>query len=97
MLRAGVAIVPTPVPDQSGDGNLLDSDKVVYSVGSGITIPSKWFFGKPPLAIDFHYQVHKLEKRLITKSSTSNIGYKDGGYHAGGHVQIVGLQISLRF
>lgn len=71
-LRGGYAFVPTPVPDQSGDANYVDSDKHV--LGLGISL----FKG----ALDIATQLHYLVPKQITKNSSQSIGYP--GYKIGG-------------
>lgn len=90
-LRAGYDYVPSPVPAQTGNGNLLDCDKQIYSAGLGTTIPQTWLPINYPFNLDFHYQYHKLKDRLILKGSSDNIGYRDGGYVAGGNIQSWGV------
>ena len=96
-LRAGFAWVPTPVPDQTGDGNLLDCDKYIYSVGAGTVIQGNTFFIHSPLSLDFHYQYHFLKDRMIVKNDPGSIGYHDGGYVVGGSIHAVGLSVGLNF
>jgi long-subunit fatty acid transport protein len=95
--RIGYAFVPTPVPDQKGDGNILDCDKNIYSIGLGLLVDKRKFFLESDLKIDLHYQLQNLNDRKIVKRSSSNIGYKENGYIAGGKITAMGISLSVNF
>lgn len=64
MLRGGYYYQPTPVPDQSGPGNLLDSNKHVMSSGMGLEFTDPLGIVLLPMSVDFAYQIHALEDRV---------------------------------
>jgi len=57
--RLGVSLEPTPVPEQTGFHNHLDSTRVVLTLGAGLAVG--------PLRVDLAGQVHVLGERTSTK------------------------------
>ncbi len=66
--RAGYWFEESPVPPQTGETNLLDSDQHVITAGGGVTL-GQFFEGKfdPPFSVDLFFQYHLLEDRQVTK------------------------------
>ncbi len=58
--RFGFAYAPTPVPDQTGFHNHLDSDRMIFALGIG----ARW--GR--VRLDIAAQIHDLAERSSTKS-----------------------------
>jgi len=58
--RLGFAYAPSPVPDQTGFHNHLDSDRLIFAVGLG----ARW--GR--VRLDIAGQLHDLAQRTSTKS-----------------------------
>ncbi len=66
-LRAGYGYVPTPIPEQTGLSNLLDSDRHQVAVGLGQTFPG-WSGGAAGMSLDVHMQVTTLQPRNTEKT-----------------------------
>ncbi len=64
-LRAGYAFEPSPVPEQTGAANYLDSARQVISAGYGLELAEPL----PPVRLDFFYQQHVLMPRTHTKDA----------------------------
>jgi long-subunit fatty acid transport protein len=89
-LRGGYAFVPTPVPDQSGELNMLDSDKHEIYLGWGWSW-NKWFLDgalKLDLVVFYDYLVPKT----VTKVLTTNLGAP--GYQIGGSMYGYGATLT---
>jgi hypothetical protein len=89
--RVGYAFVPTPVPNQDGDSNFIDSDK--HEVGLGIGLPkiARWLAGDKA-SLDIAALVHYLTPKTVVKNSSTSIGYP--GYKIGGTVWSYGLTLT---
>jgi len=59
--RLGFSFAPTPVPDQVGFHNHLDSDRLIFALGLG----ARW--GR--VRLDIAAQLHDLAKRTATKTA----------------------------
>lgn len=92
-VSAGVAYVPTPVPDQSGETNILDSDKYEVYLGWGW----KWHpsFWQGVLKLDLVAFADFLKPETITKTSGQYIGAP--GYSIGGTILGYGLTATREF
>ncbi len=66
-LRAGYAFVPSPVPDQTGLTNYMDSDRTVLAGGLGIQAGRIKGFSRGPVRLDIGGQYHVLETRTVQK------------------------------
>lgn len=64
-VRAGVAFEPSPVAEQTGATNLLDSDRVVLAAGYGIELAEPL----PPIRLDVFAQLHWLVPRTHVKDA----------------------------
>ena len=109
-LRAGYALLPTPVPEQTGATNLLDSTRHVITAGAGLSLPR---VAGRPLSISLHAGAHVLPGRTHTKdlerpcadgglcdADTSKAGFQSDnpGYpslRGGGAVLFGGLTLEL--
>jgi len=67
-VRAGTSWAWSPVPDQSGETNLLDSDRLVVAVGLGLDLHR---LGGPDVGVDLHLRHHALTERAVTKAATT--------------------------
>jgi hypothetical protein len=105
-LRAGYAYKPTPVPDQTGISNILDSDKQTFSAGFGYDFGELSFMSPGRMGLDAHaaYTViagRSVDKdiRLLTGNSmektTDNPGYP--GYSFSGTALNSGLSLNYSF
>jgi long-chain fatty acid transport protein len=83
-LRAGWAFEPTPVPEQRGVSNYVDSDRHVLGIGAGIDLER---LGSARVRIDVHARFHVLARRSHTK---------DTALLPDAHDDIPGLQIDNR-
>ena len=81
-LRAGYFYEPSPVPEQTGRTNFLDSDRHVLSGGIGFVLKrlgQKEFTGKR-ISFDIGVAYHRIEKRTNRKGATvpvDNPGYPE--------------------
>jgi len=79
--RAGYFYDPSPVPTQSRTTNYLDTDRHVFSAGSGVKVRKMFgFFLKNPFAIDVAFQYQHLVKRTHKKYNwveSTNPGYPE--------------------
>jgi len=66
-LRAGYYFKASPVPEQTGESNIIDSDTHVGSLGVGVAVPLPKFITENPLKVDLHVQYQKLTERSYTK------------------------------
>lgn len=79
--RAGYFYDPSPVPDQSGITNYLDTDRHVFSAGAGIKFKKLFgFFLENPFALDAAFQYQHLVERIYKKENwvkSENPGYPE--------------------
>ncbi len=89
-LRVGYAYRPSILAaPPSGQGNLLDPGKHMFSLGTGYRFGSS---EKLPWTLDAHFSYHLLQTLQITKAGTE-IGAP--GYEAGGKILGGGVSLSL--
>lgn len=67
LLRAGLAYVPSPVPDQTGRTNYVDNDRVAVSIGTGHPIQA---FGRD-LEVGWSLQWQHLRPRDTNKARST--------------------------
>ena len=67
-VRGGASFSPTPVPEQTGETNLLDSDRVVVAAGLGLDLGR---LGGPDVVLDLHLRHHRLLSRESVKDSAA--------------------------
>jgi hypothetical protein len=67
-LRLGYAFEPTPVPEQTGETNLIDADRHVLSLGAGLSLDA---LDVAPLSFDAHFRTHLLATQESTKDVSS--------------------------
>jgi len=105
-LRGGYYFQKSPVPEQTGITNYLDSDSHVFSAGLGFALRD--LFGTTrALKLDGHFQYHYLTDREHKKDServdldgdgvpeTVVIGYP--GYVTGGDIFAAGFTLGMSF
>ena len=105
-LRGGYYFVKSPVPEQTGITNYLDSDSHVFSAGLGFALRD--LFGTTrALKLDCHFQLQHLMDREHKKDServdldgdgipeTVVIGYP--GYVTGGDIFAAGFTLGMSF
>lgn len=64
-LSAGYAFMPTPIPEQTSDGNLLDNSRHRLALGYGVELDAPL----PPLALDAAFNFDQLSSRTSHKAS----------------------------
>jgi len=97
-VRAGYGFSPSPVPDQTGESNFLDSNRHTFSGGIGLALPAPWGLMAKPVEANFHLRYQLLEKRRVTKLGTvpaDNPGQPV--YTIDGNIFSGGLSLSLSF
>ncbi len=92
-LRCGYIFRQSPVPDQSGTSNLIDSDTHIISLGAGygftiMDVPKA-------IEIDFHFQYHLMTERDTVKYDETNPAYP--GFTASGNVYNAGVTLKFNF
>jgi len=105
-LRGGYHFVDSPVPEQKGITNYLDSDSHVFSTGLGLALQNL-FGSERALKLDLYFQFHHLVDREHKKDmemadldgdgipETRVIGYP--GYVTGGHILAGGFTVGVGF
>lgn len=105
--RLGYFYRPSPVTDNSGNGNFVDPAKHVATIGLGLDL-KKLGVTEKQIFLDLHGQFHYLVSQHITKSPNNELGnatngtateYKIGapGYDIGGYIYGGGLSLSMNF
>jgi len=93
-LRVGYFYERSPIPEQTGGTNFVDSDRHAFSLGTGVRLRDI----ARELPGDLHFDVHGmyswLPERLTAKSSPANA---IGDYSAGGRIWSVGAVLGVRF
>jgi long-chain fatty acid transport protein len=93
-LRAGYRYRPTPVPNQTGVNNYLDSNTHVVSSGFGLTLPTFSEILPRPVSLDGFVQYHYMMPRTVLKSDPNDW---IGDYKFAGQWWNFGGTITLRF
>jgi long-subunit fatty acid transport protein len=92
-LRVGYAYLPSPLPEQRGAENLLDSARHRLALGYGLTLSKPL----PELGLDLALQIDRLVSRTHRKSNdidSGNAGAPE--LTARGHVATASLALTLR-
>lgn len=69
VLRAGVAFVPSPVPDQTALTNFMDSDRRIFSGGLALQLGRGAGLIEGPISFAAAFQYHALSTRTVSKDS----------------------------
>jgi long-chain fatty acid transport protein len=93
-VRGGFFYEQTPVPDQTGLTNLIDTDRWVWSVGLGLALIDLQPLINGSLSFDMHLSYAYLPVRTTRKASLVDT---TGDYTAGGNMFIGGLTMELAF
>ena len=93
-LRLGYRYRPTPVPDETGINNYLDSDTHIFSGGFGLTIGKFWDVFPRPISLDVFAQMHYMTPRIIHKSDPDDY---IGDYRFAGEWWNFGANLTFRF
>lgn len=91
-LRGGLAWLPTPVPDQVGLTSFADNDRLLASLGGGITLADWSPFLTRPVDLDLALQWQHLSSRVTVKDATDFPGepFSSAGniFHLGGSMKV---------
>ena len=93
-VRAGYFFESTPVPEQSGAYNLIDTDRHALSLGAGLVLTDLEPTVNGFLAFDLHLQYSILPERTMVKQSLVDTF---GDYRARGSIFAAGLVTELGF
>jgi long-subunit fatty acid transport protein len=93
-LRLGYRYRPTPVPNQTGVNNYLDSDTHIFSGGFGLTFGPFWDIFPQPLSLDAFVQYHWMTPRTTHKTDPTDVM---GDYQFAGQWWNFGGSMTFRF
>ena len=93
-LRLGYFFRPTPVPDQTGLTNFIDSDIHAPSGGLGITLKDLFRVVTKPLSLDVHFQYQIMTRRNTLKDSPAD---PIGDYQSEGSILNMGATLKVLF
>jgi long-subunit fatty acid transport protein len=93
-VRGGYAYEPSPVPEQSGETNFIDSDKHTVSLGAGLVLQKITAILPRPMSVDAFVAATVLESRAHRKISAAD---PVGDYRSSGHVLQAGISSRWRF
>lgn len=106
-LRVGYGYEPTPVPEQTRETNILDSNKHVLTAGFGVTFPAPFSMSERPFTFDLHAQYHALSRQTFVKDvqydcgsarDAPPVGYPcDGEITVGGTIYSGGAALTMEF
>lgn len=91
-LRAGYQYFPTPIPDQIYNTNILDSDRHIFALGSGIALVDPMGLLEKGFELNIYFQYHYLMRRSFDKVNPLD---KYGDYSIGGNIIEGGFGISF--
>ncbi|MBI2894274.1 MAG: outer membrane protein transport protein [Deltaproteobacteria bacterium] len=92
--RAGWAFEATPVPDQPGETNFVDSDRHVLTAGIGLELGILRAILPKPVRVDVHGQLFVFDEREIEKESPADAV---GDYRADGTITAAGATLGAQF
>ncbi|MBN1947394.1 MAG: outer membrane protein transport protein [Bradymonadales bacterium] len=95
-LRSGLFYRPSPIPDQTGSSNILDSSAVVVSLGAGATFPDTLQVTDQPFYVDLHFQWTHLNERTTVKDPEAGANFL-GRTSSGGDIFHFGLELRQDF
>jgi len=93
-VRCGYFYRPTPVPDQPGETNFVDSDLHAGCFGLGVVLRDFTNILSKPLHLDLHIQYQMLEERRFEKERLPD---PIGDYETDGEILNVGASMMIRF
>jgi long-chain fatty acid transport protein len=93
-VRGGFFYEQTPIPDQTGLSNLVDTDRWVWSAGLGFALTDLRPLLDGTLSFDLHLAYAYLPDRVTRKASPVD---PIGDYVAGGQMFVGGLTMELAF
>lgn len=92
-VRAGYSLRPSPVPEQKGSSNYMDSTVHIVSFGTGVKFKDPFGILSKPVSIDAYFQTQILTERTYSKDSQT---YGEA-YSFSGQLYTFGLDITYRF
>jgi long-chain fatty acid transport protein len=93
-VRAGYAYERSPVPDQTGRTNFVDTDRHTLALGAGFTLNAPGKILPGTLRLDVHAALSILPERVITKANPSDF---IGDFRADGTMINGGATLSASF
>lgn len=88
-VSAGYAFIRSPVRDQTGETNVLDSNKHLVSIGASYTLKQAGFW-QNPIRLSAYIQDTLLQTRFVYK--TQPVAQYQDGYSFGGSVIDTGVE-----
>ena len=82
-LRMGYAFLPTPLPNQTGSNNYVDSNAHQLGLGAVYALRNPWARKSAPIHLEFAVQLLQLASRDMVKTSVDD---PVGTYSAGGPI-----------
>ena len=92
--RGGYFFRESPVSDQVGETNFVDSDLHAFSCGLGIVLKDVTEVFSKPVGIDFHFQYQVLTNRRTVKASITD---PIGDYESDGEILNAGMTVIMHF
>lgn len=93
-VRLGYVYEKTPVPPQTGQTNLVDTDRHTFALGVGVKLPAPLSVLPGELRLDLHAAYYLLPERTTLKSSPADFV---GDYTQRGHQTNVGATLGVGF
>lgn len=93
-VRAGWLFEASPIPEQTGETNFVDSDRHVLSAGLGLAMRLLPAVLPKPLELDVHGQLFLFDERAMRKTDPAD---PIGDYRADGTVTTGGATLSAVF
>ncbi len=92
--RVGYFFERSPIPEQTGGTNFVDTDRHAFSLGMGVVLKDVAKEIPGDVKLDIHGQYSQLPERLTMKSSAAT---GIGDYTAGGSIYSIGFTTGLVF
>ncbi|MFO0647033.1 MAG: outer membrane protein transport protein [Polyangiales bacterium] len=93
-VRAGYAWDPSPVPEQPGVTNFVDSDRHIFTLGGGLALRRLGAVFPGTLSLDVYAAAQVLPSRAFAKASPVDLV---GDFTAGGAVLSAGATLGAEF
>ena len=93
-VRAGYFLERSPIREQTGGTNFVDSDRHAFSAGLGVKLAHLIDELPGDLRLDVHGMLSVLSERSMYKASASD---PIGDYRAGGTIWLIGTTIGMVF
>ncbi len=90
-LRAGYGFWNSPVPEQKGETNFLDTDKHIFALGCELILDNKAGKWQKPTCIQTMFQYHQMVERTYQKQETGEV------LTLGGYAYNVGITMEVKF